>query len=116
MTGAAKKRQTSGVMEKLYELLERINQSVSLSDEQQSIRQQLETYINELIQQDFPKLVELLYRVDVNEKKLKGLLAAHPDTNSATLITDLLIERQLQKHAWRQAHKPNSNIPDDERW
>lgn len=106
-------------MEKLYELLELINQtpqSASLPDNQHSVRQQLETYINELIQHDFPRLVELLYRVDVNEKKLKEILATHPNANSATLITDLLIERQLQKRAWRQAHKPDTDISDEERW
>jgi len=106
-------------MEKLYELLERIDQSpqsASVFDDEQTVRQQLETYINDLIQHDFPKLVELLYRVDVNEKKLRELLATHPDTNSAALITNLLVERQLQKKAWRQAHKPDTDIPDDERW
>lgn len=119
MVGAAKQRQMNKAMEKLYELLESINQSpqsTNLPGNQQSLRQQLETYINELIQHDFPKLVELLYRVDVNEKKLKELLATHQDANSAKLIAALLIERQLQKQAWRQAHKPDTDIPDEERW
>jgi hypothetical protein len=69
-----------------------------------------------LIQQDFPRLVDLLYKIDISEKKLKGLLNAQQNTNSATLITDLLIERQLQKRAYRQAHKPDNDIPDEERW
>jgi hypothetical protein len=106
-------------MEKLYEILKQMDESGSLpptTEKVHTIREQLVVYINELIQHDFPRLVELLYRVDVNEKRLKELLASHKDTSSAALITDLLIERQLQKRTWRQAHTPNSDIPDNDRW
>ena len=34
--------------------------------------------INELIKNDFSKLVQLLYRIDVSEAKLKYILQAHP--------------------------------------
>lgn len=119
MTGGDEKPKTNELMEKLYELIECITETPqrdSTADTSQTMRQQLEAHINELIQYDFPKLVELLYRVDVSEKKLKELLSTHPESNSATLIADLLIERQLQKKAWRQAHKPDTDIPDAERW
>lgn len=106
-------------MEKLYELLEWVAEEhkKECTDESlHTVRQQLQTYINDLIQHDFAKLIELLYRVDINEKKLKELLAANQGINSAVLISDLLIERQLQKRAWRQTHKPDADIPDEERW
>lgn len=106
-------------MEKLNELLQQATEMPKTgctSEKAQKARDQLEAYINELIQHDFPKLVELLYRVDVNEKRLKELLSLHIDTNSATLIADLLIERQLQKRDWRQGHPPNTDIPEEERW
>ena len=87
-----------------------------IQHKQADARAQLETYINELIEQDFSRLVDLLYRVDVSEKKLKMLLALEPNTNSAALIADLIIERQLQKQAWKQQHPPTTDIPEDERW
>jgi hypothetical protein len=106
-------------MEKLYELLQQISASstmVCTSERTQEVRAQLEAYVNELIQHDFSKLVDLLYRVDVNEKKLKELLAQRQDTSSAALIADLLIERQLQKQAWRQSPPPENDIPEEDRW
>ena len=39
---------------------------------------QLADYINELIKYDFEKLIAYLYRIDVNEQKLKTLAAAKP--------------------------------------
>ena len=106
-------------MEKLHELLEliaKVPQTGCTAANSHSVQQQLEEYVNELIQHDFPKLVELLYRVDINEKRIKELLAINQDANSAALIAGLLIERQLQKRAWRQMQQPNTDIPDEERW
>ena len=106
-------------MEKLYALLQQVsNSSVYLTptDRLKKTRAQLEIYITELIEQDISRLVDLLYRVDIPEKKLKTLLNLNPEANSAALITDLILERQLQKQAWRQQHPPSTNIPEDERW
>ena len=47
---------------------------------------QLVTFVNELITQDFNQLLTLLYRLDINEKKLKQTLADHPDQNAGELI------------------------------
>jgi hypothetical protein len=80
------------------------------------IYDQLTTYISYLIQHDFSQLVTLLYRIDINEKKLKTLLATQPSTDSAALIAQLIIDRQLEKKAWRQAHMPDNNIPEEDRW
>ncbi len=82
----------------------------------QIFREKLAAYISELIDQDFEKLVLLLYRLDVNEKKLKGLLAT-ANTNSAVLIADQILERQLQKIQTRkQFSKPAEDIPDVDKW
>ena len=73
--------------------------------------------INELINTDFQKLVSILYRMDVNEIKLKQLLNENQGTNAALIITDLMIERQEQKIISRQQfRKKDENINDDEKW
>ena len=73
--------------------------------------------INELINTDFQKLVSILYRMDVSEKKLKQLLNENQGTNAALIITDLMIERQEQKIISRQQfRKKDENINDDEKW
>ena len=80
------------------------------------LKEQLSSHINFLIRSDFQKLVSILYRVDVNESKLKQLLKENPDADAANIITDLIIERQLQKIRSRQEHHPDENISDDEKW
>ncbi len=69
----------------------------------------LSAYINELINHDFERLVSLLYRLDVDEKKLKSLLAFQPGINSGDTIATLIIERQLQKIKSRQETRRDKN-------
>ena len=81
------------------------------------IRQQLIEGINYLISQDFHKLVLLLYRVDVPEKKLRQILAEFPQTDAAILIADLLIQRQLEKIRSREEfRKDEKDIPEEDKW
>ena len=80
-------------------------------------KQKLAEEINHLINNDFQKLVSILYRMDVSETKLKQLLNENPGTNAAIIIIDLMIERQEQKIISRQQfRKKDENISDDEKW
>ncbi len=79
-------------------------------------RQKLVELVNHLLVHDFNKLVWVLYRVDVSEPKLKRLLQEHPKTDAAELITDLLIERQLEKARSRERYKGNADIPEEDKW
>ena len=54
---------------------------------------ELETMINDLIKEDFSKLVQLLYRIDVSEAKLKNVLKEHPNEDAGKLIAQIVIER-----------------------
>jgi hypothetical protein len=80
------------------------------------LKEHLSTHINYLIQSDFQKLVSILYRVDVNESKLKHLLKENHGFDAANIITDLIIERELQKIRSRQEYRNDENINDDEKW
>lgn len=57
----------------------------------------LAAYVNELIMTNFERLVQLLYRIDVSEEKLKKLLRQNPESDAGIIIADLIIERQKQK-------------------
>ncbi|MEO6000181.1 MAG: hypothetical protein ABIN89_25310 [Chitinophagaceae bacterium] len=73
--------------------------------------------INELIELDFPKLVAILYRLDVSESTLKQLLKDYPKTNAGKIISELIIERQSQKINTREAFRQNNeNINESEKW
>ena len=79
--------------------------------------QQLKAAVNELINHHFDDLLQLLYRVDVSEAKLRQLLNDFPAADAAGIIANLLLERQLQKIKSRREHaQRDETIPDDERW
>lgn len=73
--------------------------------------------INDLLNRDFQKLISILYRVDVNEGKLRSLLQQQPDTDAGLIIANMLIDRQLQKIKSREESKRNNkNMSDEEKW
>jgi len=80
------------------------------------LKEKLTAHINHLINHDFEKLVSLLYRIDVNENKMRQLLKQKEGEHAAGLMADLIIERQLQKIESRRKSSNDKNIPDDERW
>ncbi len=78
---------------------------------------QLVEQINTLIKDDFEKLVQLLYRIDVSEQKLKMLLQTNPNEDAAKLIASLIIERQIQKIELRKKMKEEGDAEtNEERW
>lgn len=80
----------------------------------EELREKLSAHINRLIQHNFEQLVNLLYRIDVSEAKIKSLLQIQPGINAGDIIADLIIERQLQKIKSRQQFKTNNQTFDEE--
>ncbi len=81
------------------------------------IHTQLSAYINTLIKNDFDKLITYLYRIDVNEQKLKSLLQQNPSEDAGNIIAILIIERQQQKIKTReQFSRGNNNFDEEEKW
>ncbi len=99
------------ISDKLFTLA---NTSEIVSDDK--ARKQLIELINDLIKKDFPSLIQLLYRIDVNEKKLKDLLQQSPGTDAALIIADAIVKRQLQKIASREKFSPKNNAADKDQW
>ena len=81
-----------------------------------SLKTQLAAYLNELVLHDFRALVQLLYRVDVPEKKVKAVLKENPNEDAGNLLADLLINRQLEKQATRNSFRSQADAPEEERW
>jgi hypothetical protein len=83
----------------------------------EELKSQLISYINDLIQNHFEKLVSLLYRIDVSEAKIKSLLQQQPGEDAAKIIAALIIERQLQKIKTRQQfNQRDNNFDEEEKW
>jgi hypothetical protein len=84
--------------------------------EKAEIKADVIQYINYLLVHDFNKLIQILYRVDVNEQKLKELLQANAQTDAAIIIADLLIERQEEKLKTKEAFRSNNDIAEEDKW
>lgn len=73
--------------------------------------------INALIRDDFGALVQLLYRIDVEEPRLRYLLQQHRDEDAGLIIARLIIDRLVKKmETRRQYSAKNKDIPEDEKW
>ncbi|WP_420385675.1 hypothetical protein [Roseivirga sp.] len=59
--------------------------------------------VEDLMEKDFEKLLNVLYRIDVSESKLKEALALSTD-NPASIITKMIIERELLKVEFRKKY------------
>lgn len=67
-------------------------------------------FINDCIQHDFNKLVQLLYRIDVFEEKLKYILELNPNEDAAKLIAAVIIERLAATKAARASFSTTNKI------
>ena len=84
--------------------------------DRKALEHQLEQYIHFLINNDFSRLVQLLYTVDVDEKKLKRVLLQQPEKDAAAVITNLILTRQEEKRQSREQFKLAETDGDEERW
>lgn len=71
--------------------------------------------VRELLEKDFAQLVQVLYRIDVDEEKLKRTLAANPEKDAAAVIAELMVQRHLQKVHTKATHKKPPPSAE-ERW
>jgi hypothetical protein len=102
-------------------LIESLQKEFSLSVPEKisitEIKEMLSSHINHLITNNFNLLVSLLYRIDVNETKLKTLLKDNPGEDAGRIIAELIIERQLQKIKTRQQfNQGETTTSEEETW
>ena len=72
--------------------------------------------INTLVIEDFPGLINILYRMDISEMKLKDLLEKNPGEDEGMIIAKMMMEREEQKIRARRENKTGENISDEESW
>lgn len=102
-------------------LIQQLRQSLQLpvseTVSEEELLQALTQRVNQLLDTDFQALVQLLYRLDVPEEKLKQLLRQNPHTDAAHIIATLIIQRQQQKMESREQYKQQGNEnTEEEHW
>lgn len=98
----------------ILQLVLQANEIAALQNAQ--LHQQLSAYINHLINNDFAALVQLLYRIDVSEAKLKLLFAENKNEDAGDIIASLVIQRQLQKIETRKMFQQENGNGGEEKW
>ena len=99
------------------EIIESISTEFNLRKENAGdFMKDLSEAINYLIENDFFRLVQILYRMDINESELKKMLAEHTDNDAGSSIAALLVERERQKKLSRKQFKRDHDIPEEEEW
>ncbi|MEO7444992.1 MAG: hypothetical protein ABIT96_08055 [Ferruginibacter sp.] len=103
-------------MPNLFEEIMVVEEANTLRD--RIFTEQLSAAVNDLVTHDFEKLVYWLYRMDINETKLRQVLNSNMDEEAGNIIATLMIERQLEKIASRKKFKsPEPGAGDkEERW
>ena len=91
-------------------LLRQLSILTEMNEVSREWRQKLAGFINGLITNDFEQLLRILYRMDIDELKLRTALHQNPDRDAGDLIAELMIERQLQKI---QSKKQQQKPPDE---
>lgn len=86
------------------------------SVKEEELINQLAAYINSLINNNFQHLIRLLYRIDINEHKLKTLLKENQGEDAGRIIAKMIVDRQVQKIKTRSSFPSANDIPDDEKW
>jgi len=83
------------IISKDFDMPENLNES--------QLREILIKAFTYLVEDDFSKLLQILYRADVDQYKLKELLENTADKSSAEIIADAYIERQKAKiETWKK--------------
>lgn len=106
-----KESTSSSLQQKIIFLSEKIN-----LDKNKNVQQELTFLVNELINKDFDKLLQLLYRIDINEEKLKQNLDKNKSQDSAVIVAQMIVERQIEKMKSRKKYAKMNRDCEEEKW
>ncbi len=83
----------------------------------EEVETRLAELLDHLIRDDFSGLVRLLYRIDIEEARLRYLLQQHKGEDAGRIIARLIIDRLIRKIETRkQFSTGREDIPEEDRW
>jgi hypothetical protein len=112
------KKQTLEVSETISKDFDKAGISSIITSESFDNLEQLKKYLTsriiELLDRNYEKLLNILYRIDINEDKLNDLFGSKNRDYIPEHLAELIIERQLQKIKFRNAYREkNKEISED---
>lgn len=73
------------------------------------LHNQLQIFVAELLEHNFEKLCNMIYRHDVKEEKFHEALGSGTIAEQSAQIADLVLDREMEKVRTRQAYKHEKN-------
>jgi organic radical activating enzyme len=102
-------------LEQLEQVRELINKDLDTQDEGMVIpgghpelnylHEKLQLVIEHLLQNNFEKLCNAMYRLDVSERKFHEVLTGSDVSEVCSRLADLVIEREMQKVKTREMYR-----------
>jgi hypothetical protein len=94
------------------ELDERESDKIVHFDEYNAVKNFLAERIKYLLEFNPEKMKYVLYRIDVNEQKVLQALADNPLNEAVLIISDLILQREIQKVITRKQYTQQVIDPD----
>ncbi len=76
-----------------------------LSPSYDELKRTIAEHIRHLLSSHYEYLLNLLYRIDVDEAKVAETLGSHHPNEVPDILAEMIIERQLQKVVTRQYYR-----------
>ena len=86
---------------------------VDSSTDEAALLQLIALYVQELIDNDFEKLLHTLYRIDIPDYKVKNSIDASAPGEAPKVIAKLILEREKEKIATREKFKSKGEDEND---
>lgn len=71
----------------------------------EELKEYLSVQVKILLEEKYNSLINILYRIDIDDRKIEEVLSNKKKENIPDLIAGLIIERQLQKIHYRKMYK-----------
>jgi hypothetical protein len=81
-------------------------------DEYEAVKNFLAVRIKYLLEFDPEKMKNILYRIDVSEQKVLEALADNSINDAVLIISDLILQREIQKTITRKQYASQAVDPD----
>lgn len=71
----------------------------------EEIRRRLKAVIDQLLEKDFERLLNAMYRLDIDESKFKQVLSGVYGNDVSAKLAEIIIERELRKVETRKHYQ-----------
>ena len=75
----------------------------------EALKKLLAKRLGEMIDHEFDNFVNALYRIDIDEAKVKKVLAIQPFSHALEEVAEMIIKRQIQKVITRKQYSSSAH-------